>query len=113
MRERLDEVLETERRTLSFMAEDDARLREQFLDSLPRDPAGAIKELKDYRFVDPEAQRTFDELLAWLRDQVMGSYFRSMADGMKALSPEELRRFKDMLAELDGMIDARDRGEAY
>ena len=40
MRERLDEVLETERRTLSFMAEDDARLREQFLDSLPPEPIG-------------------------------------------------------------------------
>src|SRR5437870_11993474 len=46
MRERLDKVLEMERRTLSFMAEDDARLREQFLDSLPPDPAGMIKELK-------------------------------------------------------------------
>ena len=67
MRERLDEILETERRTLSFQAEDDARMREQFLDSLPPDPAGQISELKDYRFVDPEAQRKFDELIEWLQ----------------------------------------------
>src|SRR6266567_7373142 len=98
IQERLNEILDTERRTLTFRAEDDARLREQFLDSLPSDPAGAIRELKDYRFVDPEAQRKFDELLEWLREQVMGSYFRSMAEGMKGLSAEELRRFKDMLA---------------
>jgi len=113
IQERLNEILDTERRTLTFRAEEDARLREQFLDSLPSGPAGAIRELKDYRFVDPEAQRKFDELLEWLREQVMGSYFRSMAEGMKGLSAEELRRFKDMLAELNGMIEARERGEAY
>jgi uncharacterized protein with von Willebrand factor type A (vWA) domain len=112
VQQRLDAVLEAERRALSFRAEDDARLREQFLDSLPSDPAGAIGELKDYRFVDPEAQRRFDELMEWLREQVMGSYFRQMAEGMRSLSAEELLRFKDMLAELNGMIEARERGEA-
>jgi uncharacterized protein with von Willebrand factor type A (vWA) domain len=113
IQERLDEILETERRTLSFRAEDDARFREQLLDSLPSDPAGQIKELKDYRFVDPQAQRKFDELMEWLKDQVLGSYFRSMAEGMRNLSPEQLKRFKDMLAELNDMIEAGDRGEQY
>jgi uncharacterized protein with von Willebrand factor type A (vWA) domain len=113
IQQRLDEILETERRTLSFRAEDDARFREQSLDSLPPDPAGQIKELKDYRFVDPTAQRKFDELMEWLKEQVLGSYFRSMAEGMRNLSPEELRRFKDMLAELNDMIEARERGERY
>ncbi|HEY3211539.1 MAG TPA: hypothetical protein VGL18_17430 [Actinomycetota bacterium] len=113
IQERLDEILETERRTLSFRAEDDARFREQLLDSLPSDPAGQIKELKDYRFVDPQAQRKFDKLMEWLKDQVLGSYFRSMAEGMRNLSPEQLKRFKDMLAELNDMIEAGDRGEQY
>src|SRR5437016_6443546 len=90
VQERLDEILETERRTLSFRAEDDARLREQFLDSLPPDPASVIRELKEYRFVDPQAQAAFDELLQWLREQVMGSYFRQMASGIQNLSAEEL-----------------------
>jgi uncharacterized protein with von Willebrand factor type A (vWA) domain len=113
IRERLDEILETERRTLSFKAEDDARFREQFLDSLPTDPAGAIRELKDYRFVDPQAQQQFDQLMDWLTQQVLGSYFRSLSQGMRNLSPEEVARFKDMLAELNSMIDARDRGGPY
>jgi uncharacterized protein with von Willebrand factor type A (vWA) domain len=111
VRERLDRILETERRTLSFRAEDDARLREQALDSLPPDPAGAIRELRDYRFVDPDAQREFDELLDWLERQVLGSYFRNLTEGMRNLGPEELARFKDMLAELNAMIEARARGE--
>jgi uncharacterized protein with von Willebrand factor type A (vWA) domain len=113
IQQRLDDILQIERSTLSFKAEDDARFREQFLDSLPPDPAGQIKELKDYRFVDPDAQRKFDELMEWLKEQVLGSYFRSLAEGMRNLSPEELRRFKDMLAELGDMIEARDRGDPY
>jgi len=111
VQDRLDDILETERRTLSFKAEDDARFREQFLDALPPDPAGAIRELREYRFVDPEAQRKFDELMEWLREQVMGSYFRNLAEGLRSLSPEQLRRFKDMLAELNEMIEARRRGD--
>jgi uncharacterized protein with von Willebrand factor type A (vWA) domain len=113
IQQRLDEILQMERSTLSFKAEDDARFREQFLDSLSPDPAGQIKELKEYRFVDAEAQRKFDQLMEWLKDQVLGSYFRSMAEGMRNLSPEQLQRFKDMLAELNGLIQARERGDAY
>ncbi|HEX2088907.1 MAG TPA: hypothetical protein VHI54_03085 [Actinomycetota bacterium] len=113
VQDRLDEILELERTALSFKAEDDARLREQLLDSLPPDPAGAIKELKGYRFVDPTAQQKFDELMDWLKDQVMGSYFRDLTEGLRNMSPEELQRFKDMLAELNSMIDARAKGEAY
>ena len=66
VQERLGEILETERRTLSFRVDDDARVREQLLDSLPPDPAGAIRELREYRFADPSAQGAFDELLEWL-----------------------------------------------
>ncbi|HEX9313048.1 MAG TPA: hypothetical protein VGA30_09565, partial [Actinomycetota bacterium] len=113
VRERLDEILEDERRALSFKAEDDARLREQFLDSLPPDPAGAIRELKDYRFVDPEAQKKFDHLLEWLKEQVLGSYFRNLTQGMRGMSAEDMQRLRDMLAELNSMIEARDRGEPY
>jgi uncharacterized protein with von Willebrand factor type A (vWA) domain len=113
IQQRLDEILQMERSALSFKAEDDARFREQFLDSLPPDPAGQIKELKEYRFVDAEAQRKFDQLMEWLKDQVLGAYFRSMAEGMRNLSPEQLQRFKDMLAELNDLIAARERGESY
>src|SRR5439155_5448366 len=113
VRQRLDEILEDERRALSFKAEDDARLREQFLDSLPPDPAGAIRELKDYRFVDPEAQRKFDQLLEWLKEQVLGSYFRNLTQGMRGMSAEDMQRLRDMLADLNQMIEARDRGEPF
>jgi uncharacterized protein with von Willebrand factor type A (vWA) domain len=113
LRDRLDDIVDRERSTLSFRAEDDARLREGFLDALPPDVPGQIRELSDYRFVDPEAQEAFDELLEHIREQVMGAYFRSMAEGMRSMSPEDLARFRDMLAELNRMIEQRDRGEPY
>ena len=113
VRERLEEILERESSTLAFRAEDDARMREAFLDTLPPDAPGKIRELQDYRFGDPQAQRMFDELMEHLREQVMGAHFRNMAEGLRSASPEELARFRDMLAELNDMIERRDRGEPY
>jgi uncharacterized protein with von Willebrand factor type A (vWA) domain len=112
-RERLEQILERERSTLSFKAEDDARMREAFLGQLPPDLAGKLKELREYRFVDPQAQREFDQLMDELKQQVLGSYFRNLSEGLRNLSDEDLKRFRDMLAELNQMIEARGRGEPY
>ena len=112
IRERLEALLERERTTLSFQVEDDARMREQFLASLPDEMAGKLKELRDYRIVDKKAPQDFDELMEFLKEQVLGSYFRNLSEGLKNMSAEDLQRFRDMLAELNQMIEARDRGEA-
>ena len=111
IRERLDEILERERTELTFRDDDDARMRESFLDALPPDAPGAVAELKEYRFADASAQQMFDALMQELREQVMGAHFRQMAGGMQSLTPEDIARFKDMLAELNGLIEMRDRGE--
>src|SRR5439155_16759235 len=111
IRERLDEIVERERTTLSFQVEDDARMRESFLDSLPEDVAGKLQELRDYRFVDKQARQEFDELMDFLLQQVLGSYFKNLSEVLQNMSPEELQRFRDMLAELNQMMEARDRGE--
>jgi uncharacterized protein with von Willebrand factor type A (vWA) domain len=113
VRERLEEILDRERSALSFRAEDDARMRETFLDSLPPDAPGQIRELTDYRFVDQEAQRMFDALVESVREQVMRAYLRNAADGLRNVTPEDLSRLRDMLADLNDMIERRDRGEPY
>lgn len=111
--EDLEEILELERSALSLDPNDDARMRESFLESLPPDAAGRIRELREYRFTDAVAQRRFDELMSTLAEQVLGAYFRQLAGGMRDLSQEQLARIKDMLSELNAMIEARDRGEPY
>jgi uncharacterized protein with von Willebrand factor type A (vWA) domain len=113
LRDRLDDIVDRERSTLSFRADDDARMREAFLDALPPNVPGRVGELSDYRFVDPEAQEAFDELLEHIREQVMGAYFRSMAEGLRSMSAEDLARFRDMLADLNRMIEHRERREPY
>jgi uncharacterized protein with von Willebrand factor type A (vWA) domain len=113
VREQLDEILDRERSALSFKAEDDARMREMFLDALPPDAPGMIRELSEYRFVDPPAQQMFDGLMEHLREQVLGAYFKSMAEGMRSITPEQLAHFRDMLAELNQMIERRARGDEY
>src|SRR5204862_7922225 len=57
------------------------------------------------------ARLEFDELMDFLRAQDLGSYFKNLSEGMQNMSPEDLQRFRDMLAELNQMIEARDRGE--
>ncbi len=111
LKERLDEIVDRERSRLSFEPSDDARMRETFLDALSPDVPGQIGELKEYRFMDPEAQRLFDELLEHVKEQVLGSYFRQLAQGMREMTPEQMARFKDMLSELNGLLEARARGE--
>jgi uncharacterized protein with von Willebrand factor type A (vWA) domain len=111
LRQRLDEILDRERSRLSFEAGEDARMREASLDALPPDVPGQIRELQDYRFADPDAKRMFDELMEHLKEQVLGSYFRQLAQGMRNIDPEQMARFKDMIAELNGMLERRERGE--
>ena len=111
IRERLEQILDRERSALSFRDDDDARMREVFLDSLSPDAPGRLSELREYRFVDDVAQRMFDELQEHVREQVMGSYFRQMAEGMRTMSHEDISRFKDMLAELNGLIEMRESGQ--
>jgi uncharacterized protein with von Willebrand factor type A (vWA) domain len=108
---RVEEVLEMERTALSFRDDDDARSRQVFLDSLPPDLPGKLQDLREYRFADGEAQRRFDELMRELAEQVLGASFGDLAQGLRDLSPEQLQRIKDMLAELNSMIEARDRGQ--
>ena len=111
LRQRLDEILDRERSRLSFEPGEDARMREASLDALPPDVPGQIRELQDYRFMDPDAKRMFEELMEHLKEQVLGSYFRQLAQGMRNIDPEQLARFKDMIAELNGLLERRERGE--
>ena len=113
MRDELNEILALEREELARRTDDDARFSETRLDSLPRHPAAALRELTGYEFASQEAQRRFAQLMDELRRQVLDSYFGRLAEGMRNLAGPDMERAKDMLAELNHMIAARDRGDDY
>jgi len=110
---RLDEIVDQERQGLDRgeLPHDEARERHQRLDELPPDLAGRFRELSQYDFADNEARRRFEELTDELRQQLLQSQFNRMAQGMSDMSPERMAALKDMLAELNTMLAAREAGE--
>src|SRR3989454_5996504 len=83
LRQRLDEILDRERSRLSFEPGEDARFREATLDALPPDVPGQIRELLDYRLVDPDAHRMFEALMEHLEELVVGTDFRQLPQGIR------------------------------
>ena len=81
------------------------------LELLPDDLAGKVASLQSYDFMDDAARARFEELMDQLRDQLMQSYFNQMAEGMQNMTPEQMARMKDMLADLNRMLEQRERGE--
>jgi uncharacterized protein with von Willebrand factor type A (vWA) domain len=81
------------------------------LDMLPDDLAGKVRGLQNYEFESAEAQQRFDDLLDQLRQQLMEQQFNQMAGAMENVSPEDLQRMKDMMAELNRMLEQRANGE--
>ena len=81
------------------------------LDMLPPDLAGKVKGLQSYEFMSPEARQQFDELIERLKKEVAQSQFDQMAGAMGEMQPEDLAPMKDMMAELNQMIEQRNQGE--
>ncbi|CAN5572381.1 VWA domain-containing protein [soil metagenome] len=80
------------------------------LDLLPPDLAGMVRELSEHDFTSSEAREKFEELTDQLRQQLAQKWFNQMAGAMSDVSPEAMARTKDMLAELNQMLEARNAG---
>jgi uncharacterized protein with von Willebrand factor type A (vWA) domain len=80
------------------------------IDALPDDVGRAIRELRDYEFVEPKAAQAYQELLDILQEQVLGSYFSNMRDSLKDLTPERIERTKRMLKDLNRALRERMEG---
>jgi uncharacterized protein with von Willebrand factor type A (vWA) domain len=80
------------------------------LDALPEDVGRAIRDLKDYEFVEPKAAQAYRELLEMLQEQVLGSYFSNMRDSLRNLTPEQVERTKRMIKDLNRALRERMEG---
>ncbi len=111
VRELLDRALKQERQALFPDPSDAARLAEAELDQLPADTARAVRQLADYQWRSPEAAATYEEIRDLLRREVLDTRFRGMRDALRGATPEQLQRVRDMLGELNAMLEADARGE--
>jgi uncharacterized protein with von Willebrand factor type A (vWA) domain len=127
---RLEEILQTERAGISRrlaeaqeraergelpgsarkQVEQLAAQKRQALDRLPEDPAGRIKGLQGYDFMDPEAWRLFQELLRSLRQQMLQPYLRGMHQALQNMTPGDMRRMREMLQDLNRLLRERASG---
>jgi uncharacterized protein with von Willebrand factor type A (vWA) domain len=80
------------------------------LDQLPKDPAGQLRELQQYDFVDPEARRKFEELLQSLREQMLKPFMQGMQNALGAMRPEDMARLREMIQDLNRMLRERADG---
>jgi uncharacterized protein with von Willebrand factor type A (vWA) domain len=78
--------------------------KKNFLSNLPQDPAGAVKELQNYEFMDPEAQHKFNELMESLKKAMTETFFKDMYNQISNMSPEEMARLKEMVKDLNQML---------
>ena len=111
IKKKLEQVIQTEREGLRRLPEGRPRARhEQQLDRLPPDPAGRIKTLQDYEFVDPEAERLFQELLKSLQQQMLQPFLQGMKQALEGMTPHDMQRLREMLRDLNRMLREKAEG---
>ena len=84
--------------------------KKSFLDNLPEDMGGQVKELQNYEFMDPEAGAKFQELMEMLKKAMMDTFFKDLYSQIANMSPEDMARLKDMVRELNEMLSEKMAG---
>ena len=129
LKERLESILQTEREgidrrlaqaqeQLAQAAEPDRAPQESLynlleqradrnrekLDNLPDSLGGQIQELMEYDFIDPDAQRMFQELLDLLKSQMAQNMSQQMQQQLQGMSPEQQAAMQEMMRQLNEMM---------
>ena len=101
------EMPEDIRRQLAEMAAQ----RKDALDKLPEDPAGQIRDLQKYEFMDPDAHRQFWDLLRSLRQQMLQPFLQGMQQAMQNMTPQDMAQMREMLSDLNRMLRDKAQGK--
>src|SRR5438445_1599494 len=99
-----------EQKRLGEMLKNITEKKQNFLESLPEDAGGRVKELQNYEFMDPEAGAKFQELMEMLKKTLMDSFFKDLYQQIANMSPEDMARMKQMLRDLNTMLSEKMAG---
>lgn len=109
---KLEQVVQTERKAIEERLQGAERQqRQQTLDQVPPDAAGRLRDLQEYDFFDADAKRQFEELLNSLRQQMMQPFMQGMQNALQKLTPEDLRRMREMIQDLNRMLAQKADGQ--
>jgi uncharacterized protein with von Willebrand factor type A (vWA) domain len=121
MRERVQDVIDTERsgidRRVDEAPPDTRRLMERMarqrrdqLDRMPDDLGGRMQQLQNYEFMDDEARQKFDQLVQELRQQMMQQMFQGMKQSISSMTQSDMSQIRDMVRDLNEMLEQRQQG---
>jgi uncharacterized protein with von Willebrand factor type A (vWA) domain len=85
--------------------------KQEQIEHLPEDAAGQVKELQEYEFEDDEARQKYEELLDQLKQSMMNRFFNDMSQMMSDMSPEDMEQAREMMRDLNEMLERQRRGE--
>ncbi len=97
-------------KAMQEMLEKMAQRKLDQLQHLPDDPAGQIRELHDYEFMDSEARQKFQELMEQLQQQVLNNVFQGMQQSMQNMTAQDMQGLQNMLSDLNQMLEDRQNG---
>src|SRR5881409_1895625 len=121
LRQRVQDVIDTERQGIERRLKEAApearklldriaRQRNDQLDRLPDDLGGRVKGLRNYEFVDDEARQKFEELMQKLQQQMLDQMFQGIKGSLQQMQGQDLSRVRDMVRELNKMLEQRMEG---
>jgi uncharacterized protein with von Willebrand factor type A (vWA) domain len=84
--------------------------KRNFLEGLPKDLGGQMKELQNYEFMNPEAQAEYQELMEMLKKAMMETFFKNLQSQIANMTPEDMARMKDMIRDLNKMMQEKMQG---
>jgi uncharacterized protein with von Willebrand factor type A (vWA) domain len=95
---------------LRAMLRDAAAKRLDQLDELPPDVGGRIRSLEEYDFMESGARERFEALVEKLRKQVLDQFVGGMSDAIRNTSPEDLAANREMVRDLNQLLQERVAG---
>src|SRR5579884_2995750 len=85
--------------------------KENYLDNLPPDNAGRIRDLREYDFLSPEAREAFESLIGGMQRELMQQYFQGMKQGIGNMTRQDMGAIRLMAQDLNQMLEDAQKGD--
>lgn len=106
----LDKAVLEERKELARALDDDARFNEMRIEELPPSTAQAVQDLADYNWRSEQARADYEKIRDLLGREVLDQRFSGMKQALEGATDEDREQIRQMLADLNQLLDAHSRG---
>ncbi len=100
-----------ESKRLNDLLKSIAQRKQNFLDDLSDKESEQLKALQSYEFLSPDANDQFQELLERLKEAMSSQMLDQIKESLTNMSHEDKQRTKDMISDLNDMINQKIKGE--